>query len=468
MFKREYRVIDSAASAKQLRLRLKDAELEQYGDSFVPQYVYDVIQRLPRFSTMRRGHQQDAEEFLGFLLAGLHDECIEVMNKLQVAAVPDGSDVTSVASDQSSRAGVDAGWLEVGPKQKAAVTRQSGTNLESPITKIFGGKLRSVLRVPGLKDSVTLEQYQPLQLDIGAPEVHSITDALRHLTIPETLQGSFNSPRGANVRAKKQVFIETLPPVLILHLKRFQYDERGGTQKIWKRVGYPLELEIPRDVFPLHKRGAMALSSGSATTTTTTTVAAPGPPGAPATSSPLPHYRLSTVVYHHGRSAQGGHYTADVRRQDGREWIRLDDTALRRVRAADVAAAAAPATGAPEDDAGAGRQPGRLAAAAAAADRHRRDASASAARSGSRNVFEVAGLGGEDGDGVGVGMDNGADGANAGGDGAAAAGGGWKEVNGGAVSPGSAGKGSPREGDVGDAAGVRDGKVAYILFYERI
>jgi ubiquitin carboxyl-terminal hydrolase 10 len=50
---REFSVIDSAVTVEQLRLRLKDQELEQYGDAFIPEYVYDVIKRLPRFSTMR-------------------------------------------------------------------------------------------------------------------------------------------------------------------------------------------------------------------------------------------------------------------------------------------------------------------------------------------------------------------------------------------------------------------------------
>lgn len=53
MFMREYPVIDAATSVEQLRLRLKETELEQYGDSFIPEYVYDVIKRLPRFSSMR-------------------------------------------------------------------------------------------------------------------------------------------------------------------------------------------------------------------------------------------------------------------------------------------------------------------------------------------------------------------------------------------------------------------------------
>ena len=50
---REFSVIDAALSVDQLRLRLKDNELEQYGEAFIPEYVYDVIRQLPRFSTMR-------------------------------------------------------------------------------------------------------------------------------------------------------------------------------------------------------------------------------------------------------------------------------------------------------------------------------------------------------------------------------------------------------------------------------
>ena len=53
MFAQEFSVIDSAASAEKLKLRLKDAELEQYGDPVMPEYVYDIINRLPRFSSMR-------------------------------------------------------------------------------------------------------------------------------------------------------------------------------------------------------------------------------------------------------------------------------------------------------------------------------------------------------------------------------------------------------------------------------
>ncbi|KAE8351665.1 hypothetical protein BDV28DRAFT_15854 [Aspergillus coremiiformis] len=315
MFMKEFRAIDAADSEEQLRLRLKPNELEQFGEPFIPEFVYQVIRQLPRFRDMRRGHQQDAQEFLGFLLEEMHEECARAAKDLPSAK----SDGLASLSNEPSATDEESGdgWLEVGHKQKSAITRSSGHMTdESPITRIFGGKIRSEFKVPGNKTSVTLEPYQPLQLDIGSPEINNIIDALKGLTKSESIQGDFNSSRGPNVTATKQIFIENLPPVLILHLKRFQYDSvTHGTQKIWKKIGYPLDLEIPREVFPPNRRNIMMTQGG------------------------LPKYRLVGVIYHHGKNASGGHYTVDVRRQDGREWIRLDDTVIRHVRSEDVAEA---------------------------------------------------------------------------------------------------------------------------------
>ena len=308
------------------------------------------------------------------------------------------SDTASLAGSSSTK---ENGWLEVGPKQKAAVTRSSGTiTTSSPLSKIFGGNLRSELRVPGLKDSVTLEPYQPLQLDIGAANVNNIVDALKGLTRSETLHGDFKSPKGPNVTAVKQVFIETLPPVLILHLKRFQYDNTGGTQKIWKKVGYPLELEIPKEVFPRQKRSVYVHGG-------------------------LPKYRLIAVVYHHGKNASGGHYTVDVRRQDGREWIRLDDTVIKRVRSEDVA------EGGSEED---------LKILAAALDAHNKDATLSG------NVFSAIDDDQEANDDEE----------------------GWKQASGPGKKWSSVVNGTSTPKSKSDKSSIKDNKVAYLLFYQKI
>ncbi|KAF2010712.1 cysteine proteinase [Aaosphaeria arxii CBS 175.79] len=403
MFMRDFKVIDSAESAEKLRMRLKDNELEQYGDPLSPEYVYDVIKRLPRFDNMKRGSQEDAEEFLGFLLAGLHDECAHVIKSGRRPSVS----AEALTSPKSERSGsVDSGWQEVGPKQKSAVTQSSGAiEIETPLTKIFGGKLRSEYRKPGEKPSITLEPYQPLQLDISSPAINNISDALKAMTHLETLDGSTRGARAST----KQVFIESLPPVLILHLKRFHYDA-NGPQKIWKKIGYPLDLEIPKDVFPQHMRGSFGVRGG------------------------LPRYRLTAVVYHHGKNASGGHYTVDLRRQEGREWVRMDDTIIRRIRPEDVA------------EGGAEEDPKAL---AAALEQHKQDASKG------RNFYELGGEEQERKDGGGWSKVNGVD--KKGSEKK------WSAIANGTATPPSAGKRTPLPKE-----NVRDNKVAYILFYQRV
>lgn len=293
----------------------------QLSEPFVPEFVYEAMRLNKRFDLMRRGHQEDAEEFLGFFLDTLHEELLAAMRKSAArAAVAEAkangpasqaSASTSSASASGAAREADAdeerevarpvspteeGWMEVGQKGKTAFTRTTSTS-ESPITRIFGGKLRSVLRTPGAKDSVTLEPYQPLQLDIQPHSVQTIEDALLNLTVPETIPGVFSPARNGPVDATKQVFIERTPPVLILHLKRFFYDEVGGVQKNVKEVGYGDMLEVGGDMVSPTKR-----LEGSV------------------------KYRLFGVVYHHGRYATGGHYTVDVLRQDGSSWVHFDDT----------------------------------------------------------------------------------------------------------------------------------------------
>lgn len=314
MFLREFRVMETGRTINALRKKLSPGAFEQVGDSFTPEYVYRVIRRLPLFRDMTHGHQQDAQEFMGFLLEELHEECIlaqkqAVQTNGNGSLAPNGTE--NIGAFTATEA--DDGWMEVGHKQKPAITRSSGnTSAQTPITKIFGGNLRSEFRVPGNQTSVTLEPYQSLQLDIGGPSINNVVDALCNLTKPEVMQGDFNSSRGPRVNATKQVFIESLPSVLVLHLKRFQYDSTSnGTQKIWKKIGYPLELELPREVFAPHRRNIITSAST--------------------------RYRLTGVIFHHGKNASGGHYTVEVRRQDGREWIRLDDTIIQRLSSEEVA-----------------------------------------------------------------------------------------------------------------------------------
>jgi ubiquitin carboxyl-terminal hydrolase 10 len=143
---------------------------------------------------------------------------------------------------------------------------------------------------------------------------------------------------------------------------------------------------------------------------------------------------LIGVVYHHGKNASGGHYTVDLRRQEGREWIRVDDTVIRRIRSEDVA------------EGGAEEDPKLL---AAALEQHKTDAGTGA----TRNFYEL-GENEEKKDEGGWSKVNGEkkDGNKK-----------WSGVVNGTATPSSAGKRTPLPKE-----SVKDNKVAYILFYQRI
>lgn len=238
------------------------------------------------------------------------------MRHLDESSAATDSPAVSTGETSPTSPTAEKEWLEVGRKQRAAVTRSSGHSTSpSPISKIFSGQQRSVVRVQGQKDSVTCEPYQPLQLDIGDAHVNNIVDALKQYTRPETLNEDFSSTRPDIKPPTKQVLIESVPPVLILHLKRFKFDPAvNGTIKLWTKIDYPLELELPKEIFSPLKRSALQTEGVESL-----------------------KYRLTAVIYHHGKSASGGHYTVDIRRQDDREWIRVDDTVIRRIRSEDVA-----------------------------------------------------------------------------------------------------------------------------------
>ncbi|KAL7418681.1 hypothetical protein Q5752_006364 [Cryptotrichosporon argae] len=280
-------------------------------EAFVPENVYDAMRENKRFDSMRRGHQEDAEEYLGFFLDTLHEELLLLKSRLapasgSSASRPADADQVVTRPVSPSVAGQADSWLEVGPKRKTHVVR-ADERRDSAVSRLFGGKLRSVLHTPGQKDSVTIEPYQPLQVDIDDPSVRTLADALKAISRPETVP-VHSAARGGTVDATKQVYVEAFPTVLILHLKRFVYDaQERAVVKRSKPVSYGVELVVPQDIVSPAQR-------------------AQGPV----------KYRLFGVVYHHGPSASGGHYTVAVARQDNTGWLHFDDEAVNAVPAEQV------------------------------------------------------------------------------------------------------------------------------------
>jgi ubiquitin carboxyl-terminal hydrolase 10 len=140
--------------------------------------------------------------------------------------------------------------------------------------------------------------------------IKTVDDALKHLTETDTLDEfqvspsmsntkSENAPQsqtnGTTHQATKQILLESLPLVLIVHLKRFLYDPSSNrTLKLRKAISYSTSLHLPTSVLSPQISHADIL------------------------------YQLTAIIYHHGHSASGGHYTCAVRTSET-AWLYMDD-----------------------------------------------------------------------------------------------------------------------------------------------
>ncbi|KAJ3817905.1 hypothetical protein F5880DRAFT_1492205 [Lentinula raphanica] len=302
---------------------------------FIPSPIYTALKSKPQFDhmPMNGAQQEDAEEFLGFFLDGLEEE----LGKLRVALdvgkgkgkereVLERQRYEEGAEEIQQQADSEDGWVQVG-KNNHTTTIVSHTSSSSPhspstppspLTHIFTGHFRSTIRIRGHKeDRATLEEWRSLRLDIQSPSIHSIQDALSALAQPQTLY--LTTPQKQEVEASQQVLIESLPPVLVVQLKRFHGAGIGSVIKITKQITFGPELVVGTDVLRAwgNARGV--------------------------------RYKLFGVIYHHGLSAEGGHYTIDVLHplpslssspsslsSSTSSWIHIDDDLVTPISPADV------------------------------------------------------------------------------------------------------------------------------------
>ncbi|KAG7662492.1 uncharacterized protein J8A68_004023 [[Candida] subhashii] len=294
-----------------------------------PKDFYDKLVSQPKFSHLQWGQQEDAEEFLGYYLDGLNEEFLESIKRLttpmvdsliQSYSIDNIAELTNkfkynvkitmkkVKNDlKDDENQVDGGtgdgeWNEVGANKKIHVKRTVEVD-PTPINMIFGGQFKSVLTIPKsssnqYQKSITLDPFQHVQLDISKSD--TIEEAFKHLN--ELEQISYKSNNNKEVQIKKQTFIDKLPEILIIHLKRFSYtkDQDIQIEKLRKKIDYNHDLIIPKDILSSHNEIEEF------------------------------KYRLIAVVYHHGSSADAGHYTSDIYKGN-EEWWRIDDTLLKKI-----------------------------------------------------------------------------------------------------------------------------------------
>ncbi|XP_045412230.1 ubiquitin carboxyl-terminal hydrolase 2 isoform X1 [Lemur catta] len=247
-------------------------------DVVSPSEFKTQIQRYaPRFVGY---NQQDAQEFLRFLLDGLHNE----VNRVTPRPKSNPENLDHLPDDEKGR----------------QMWRKYLEREDSRIGDLFVGQLKSSLTCTDCGYcSTVFDPFWDLSLPIakrGYPEV-TLMDCMRLFTKEDVLDGD-EKPTCCRCRARKRCIkkfsIQRFPKILVLHLKRFS-ESRIRTSKLTTFVNFPL-----RD---LDLREFASENTNHAV------------------------YNLYAVSNHSG-TTMGGHYTAYCRSPVTGEWHTFNDSSV--------------------------------------------------------------------------------------------------------------------------------------------
>lgn len=236
--------------------------------------------------------QQDSQELLLFLMDGLHED----LNK---------------ADNRKRHKEENNDHLDDFKAAEHAWQKHKQLN-ESIIVALFQGQFKSTVQcLTCHKKSRTFEAFMYLSLPLASTSKCTLQDCLRLFSKEEKLTDN-NRFYCSHCRARrdslKKIEIWKLPPVLLVHLKRFSYDGRWK-QKLQTSVDFPLEnLDLSQYVI--------------------------GP------KSSLKKYNLFSVSNHYG-GLDGGHYTAYCKNAARQRWFKFDDHEVSDISVSSVRSSAA-------------------------------------------------------------------------------------------------------------------------------
>ena len=244
----------------------------------------DFKQQIGTFAPQFNGrNQHDSQEFLSFLLDGIHEDLNRVKNRPYIE--------DKDCDGKNDEADAIEAWKNYLKRNRSLVV------------DLFQGQLKNTCRCLTCgHQNIRFETFMYLSLPI-AKDSKSIEDCMDIYLEEETLKGAdqwYCEKCKTHVDATKKTDLWILPPILIVHLKRFRYNDSG---RVGSKNVSPIEYPIQQ--WDLKSR---VKSQGTA----------------------YPMYDLYAVSNHVG-ALRRGHYTALALNRFDDSWYEFNDTRYRRV-----------------------------------------------------------------------------------------------------------------------------------------
>ncbi|KAF2847439.1 cysteine proteinase [Plenodomus tracheiphilus IPT5] len=276
-----------------------------------------------RPSTFRRicGHfnsqwgvdeQQDAKEFLEFVLDYMHEDLNITWNKSPLKPL---SDQQELQREQFPRQ--YAAKIEWGRYQHRDM---------SVIGGMFAGQHASRLtcQTCGIT-STTYEAFWSISVEIPRDGQCDVRDCLRSYCAPERLAGDevWRCPRCKKDReAVKKITITRAPETLVIHFKRFSASRTESARKVRTPVHFPLQgLDMGPFVEPPMTPAQEAYITQNARDGPAQLASVKADP----TMNGPYIYNAYAVIWHIGATLGSGHYTAFVKDKSRGSWRSFND-----------------------------------------------------------------------------------------------------------------------------------------------
>lgn len=251
--------------------------IESYGGSSSALISKQLVELLWANGPFAPGHQSDVHEFLLFFLDKVHEDLNRSRKPLRKPRIKSRSANETKAARQ---------WRE-----------HLMTN-SSVVVDLMQGQVRSIVHCLNCNlKKIRFEQFLVLSLTIAGHK--TLEKCLAEFMQPELLNSSnkWGCTRcNEKVHAQKSYNLWKLPPILIIHLKRFFYTKKGSG-KICDFVKYPVEgLTLTHFLSKQHSEPAV--------------------------------YDLFSVIEHKGSSLNSGHYVSMARNSMTGTWNKFDDSSV--------------------------------------------------------------------------------------------------------------------------------------------